>query len=116
GRSGAEIGQAEIDVDGGGEEAVLAAVVAHHHGRVDLGVSGDSPDRRLAEALGGEPAAGSLQDRRAGGVRPARTLISGHANKCRPTNVDLPSAARSGDANNRWQTDVDRITAKEPSC
>ncbi|GAA3234260.1 hypothetical protein GCM10020256_51110 [Streptomyces thermocoprophilus] len=65
---GGQIGDLQIDGDRRGEEALLVAVVAHHHRRVDARVPGDGADGGALVAVGRETLAGRVEDRGAGGV------------------------------------------------
>src|SRR5262249_29932156 len=72
------------EVGRGGEQLVFVAEVAHHHRRIDPGISGDRPDRGGLEAGAAEPLPGRRQDYRLGLDR-----RSPHVNNCRPTSVDI---------------------------
>jgi hypothetical protein len=65
-----EVRKLQVDVGRRGEEAVLAAVVAHHHRRVDAGVRGNGADGRALEAVRGEAAPGRGEDCRPRPLRP----------------------------------------------
>src|SRR5690606_3131181 len=97
------VGQLQVDGGGGGEQALLVAVVPHDHGGVDLRLLGDGADGGAFVAVGGEALAGGVEDGAAGGVRAAggggglalvhahdrRPTHVGQVNMCRPTSVDI---------------------------
>lgn len=82
-----QIRQLQIELDRRREQPLLGAVVAHHHGRIDGRVGGDRADGGAVVAVGGEALAGRGQDDSFGFRRGPS-----HANKCRPTTVDIRGA------------------------
>ncbi len=91
------IRELKIEVRRGGEQLVFVAEVPHHHRRVDVGIRGDRPDGGPFEARLGESFPRRGQDHRLGFGRG-----SAHANKCRPTTVDIPDFRAHSYANKRW--------------
>ena len=60
-------GKAQVNVGGCSEQVLLGPEVAHHHRRVDTGVSSYRPHRGALITLSGEPGPGCAKDRAAGG-------------------------------------------------
>lgn len=60
-------GKAQVNVSGCGEQVLLGPEVAHHHRRVDTGVSSYRPHSGAFITLSAEPGPGRGKDRAAGG-------------------------------------------------
>lgn len=105
--------QAQVDGERAVEGLRLAAGVAHDHGRVDVGVRGDGPDRRGLESARGEVPVGDVEDDRTRAVgasrrRCRRGVLAGfpfHANERRPSSVDF-SITPMHSVNRWWPTSV----------
>ena len=101
-----QVGKLQVDVGSRGEEAVLAAVVAHDHRRVDARVRGDRRGSSCARSRRPRSGAG-----RPSGSRPASSSDRGE--NVMPTSVGqrvLTDAIGFGTVlvNKRWQTTVGR--------